>query len=70
MRSSGAAAGRAEHHLTDKQGVRLARLLYKRALREVETGKVDDAKKAVDLMQQVSPNDALRDFLEGLKGDN
>lgn len=56
--------------MTDKQGARLARLLYKRALREVETGKVDDAKKAVDLMQQVSPNDALRDFLEGLNGDN
>lgn len=56
--------------MTDKQGARLARLLYKRALREVETGKVDDAKKAVDLMQQVRTDDALRDFLGGLSGDN
>lgn len=56
--------------MTDKQGARLARLLYKRALREVETGKVDDAKKAVDLMEQVSPDDALRDFLDGLAGDS
>ena len=70
MRSSGAAVGRAEYHLTDKQAGRLARLLYQRALREVDSGKMDEAKKAVDLMEQVSPNDALRDFLEGLKGDN
>lgn len=56
--------------MTDKQGARLAKLLYQRALREVEDGKMDDAKKAVDLMGQVAPNDALRDFLEGLSGDN
>ena len=56
--------------MTDRQKVRLARMLYQRALREVETGKVDDVEKAVDLIEQVSPNDALRDFLEGLRGDN
>lgn len=56
--------------MTDKQKARLARLLYQRVLREVETGKVDDVKKAVDLMEQIAPNDALHDFLEGLAGDN
>lgn len=56
--------------MTDKQKSRLARLLYQRALREVDTGKMDEAKKAVDLLEQVGPNDALRDFLEGLAGDD
>lgn len=54
--------------MTEKQGARLARLLYQRALREVDGGKMDEAKKAVDLMGQVAPNDALRDFLDGLAG--
>lgn len=55
--------------MTQKQGARLARLLYQRALREVDGGKMDEAKKAVDLMGQVAPSDALRDFLDGLAGD-
>lgn len=55
--------------MTEKQGARLARLLYQRALREVDSGKMDEAKKAVDLMGQVAPSDALRDFLGGLAGD-
>lgn len=55
--------------MTQKQGTRLARLLYQRALREVDGGKMDEAKKAVDLMQQVAPSDALRDFLDGLAGE-
>lgn len=54
--------------MTEKQGARLARLLYQRALREVDSGKMDEAKKAVDLMGQVAPSDALRDFLDGLAG--
>lgn len=54
--------------MTEKQGARLARLLYQRALREVDSGKMDEAKKAVDLMGQVAPGDALRDFLDGLAG--
>lgn len=56
--------------MTEKQGARLARLLYQRALREVDSGKMDEAKKAVDLMRQVAPSDALRDFLDGLAGDS
>lgn len=56
--------------MTEKQGARLARLLYQRALREVDSGKMDEAKKAVDLMGQVAPSDALRDFLDGLAGDS
>lgn len=56
--------------MTEKQGTRLAKLLYQRVLREVEDGKMDEAKKAVDLMGQVAPNDALHDFLEELRGDN
>lgn len=57
--------------MTEKQGVRLARLLYQRALREVEDGKMDEAKKAVDLMGQIASarSDALRDFLDRLAGD-
>lgn len=49
--------------------MRLSRLLYQRALREAVDGKVDDAKKAVDLIEQVSSSDnALKDFLDGLAG--
>lgn len=55
--------------MTDRQRVRLSRLLYQRALREAVDGKVDDAKKAVDLIEQVSSSDnALKDFLDGLAG--